>query len=251
VNNGLNKDRIDDRFCVRGRMEILHVLHDLIYRREPVSVNFNDGADTLLSTLLEVRSRTLIFELSSDSDANLRVMKSPACSFVARPGGICVQFAGGPIRRISWGGDGAFSVPLPDRLARLQRQESYRIPIPAQNALTVKLFSNDGIYLGEWPLHDLSVGGVGVTVSGPSRVELGRTIARVSLLLPGHGAVDSPVTLRHATDLAIDERDSPYRIGVEFSDLPAEMGAAIQRYIIKLEYARRGLANEDAADDHY
>ena len=166
------------------------------------------------------------------------------------------------MRRISWGG-GAFSMPLPERLVRLQRHESFRILIP--DALTVRLFANDDVSLGEWPLHDLSVGGLGVTVKGPSREQLGRSLARVTLLLPGHGEIACSVTLRHATvlgtELAADQAkgaiDSPYRIGVAFSKLPARMGAAIQRYIIEQEYEqeyerreRRQRAMDDAADDH-
>lgn len=251
VNDGLNNNEIEDRFWVGGRMEILNVLDDLIHRREPITVTFGGGIPDLPTRLLEARKKTLIFESSSDIDAMLHLLKDPACFFRARPDGIGVRFQGGLARRISWGGSAAFSVPFPERLARLQRQESFRILIPAEKALAVSLFSNQGVSLGEWPLHDLSVGGLGVTVSGPSRVELGRTIARVNLQLPGHGKIDCPVILRHATNLATDEPNPPYRIGVEFSGLPQEMGAAIQRYIIKMEHERRSLAGEYDADDHY
>ena len=250
MNDDLNHDEIEDRFHVRGRMEILDVLNELIHRREPVTVNFNGGTDELRTELLEVRKNSLIFALSPDHDANLRLLNALACSFRARPDGIGVRFSGGPVRRISWGG-GAFSMPLPDRLVRLQRHQSFRILIPPKNALTVKLFSNDGASLGAWPLHDLSVGGLGVTVNGPPRMALERTIARVSLQLPDRGEIACAVALRHATDLAKVENNSPYRIGVAFCDLPPEMGAAIQRYIIDQEYERRRLAMEEAADDHH
>lgn len=251
VSDGLNDSEIEDRFWVRGRMEILNVLNDLIHRREPVAVTFGGGTPDLPTKLLEARKKTLIFELSNDIDAKLHLLKDPACFFLARPEGICVQFQGGLARRISWGGSAAFSIPFPERLARLQRQESFRILIPAKNALAVRLFSNQGVSLGEWPLHDLSVGGLGVTVNGPSRAELGRTIARVNFLLPDHGEIDCAVILRHATDLATDEPNSLYRIGVAFAELPSEMRAAIQRYIIKAEHERRSLATEYDADDSY
>ena len=252
MNDGMKSDEIDDRFSVQGRMEILNVLNDLIHRGEPVTVNFNEGTGKLFTRLLEVRKNTLIFALSTDLDANLALLDAASSAFLARPDGICLRFAGGRVRRISWG-DGAFSMTLPERLVRLQRQESFRILIP--DALTVRLFADDNVSLGEWPLHDLSVGGLGVTVNGPSRMQLGRSLARVSLLLPGHGEIACAVMLRHATDLAADPAkdtiDSPHRIGVAFSNLPAQMGAAIQRYIIEQEYQRRKRAMDDAADDHH
>jgi len=249
VNDGLSNDENDDRFSVQGRMEILNVLNDLIHRREPVSVTFGDG-DAFHTTLLEVRKNTLIFAMSPDQDVNQAFLRTHACSFLARPDGICVQFTGGRVRRISWGG-GALSMPLPERLVRLQRQESFRILIPPQQAVKARLFSIDGTSLGEWPVHDLSVGGLGVTVDEPSSAALGQRIASVSLLLPERGEIACAVSLRHATDLAQDEGNSPHRIGVAFSDLSAEARAVIQRYIIDLEYERRRLAMENVADDHH
>jgi c-di-GMP-binding flagellar brake protein YcgR len=243
---------VDERFFVHGRMEILDLLNDLILRCEPITVSFDNGKDCLATTLLEARAKTLIFEESTDAALNERFLKSRNASFVARPDGIRVQFFGNPAKRISWGGNPAFSVPLPQRVVRLQRQESYRVLIPAAKALTVNLYAADGSNLGEWPLHDLSVGGVGATLVGEPRLDLGQTIARVSLLLPDLGAIDCSVSLRHATGLAQDEVLLRYRIGLGFSGLLPAMRAAIQRYIISLEQERRGMAegaNADAAID--
>lgn len=248
MNESVSNTEIDERFFVHGRMEILNLLNDLILRREPVTVSFDDGKECYISTLLEVRPKTLIFEPSTDGDANKRLLKSRTSFFVARPDGIRVQFLGNQAKRMSWGGSPAFSVPLPERLVRLQRQESYRILIPVAKALTVTLYAEDGSNLGEWPLHDLSVGGIGATLVGEPRLELGQAIARISLHLPDLGAIDCSVTLRHTTGLADDEVLLRYRIGLGFSGLLPAMRAAIQRYIIKLEQERRDLAENKDAD---
>ncbi|CAN5372030.1 hypothetical protein BH11PSE11_BH11PSE11_31840 [soil metagenome] len=248
VSESLSNTEADERFFVLGRMEILNLLNDLILRREPVTLSFDDGKECYVTTLLEARPKNLIFEQSPDEDANARLLKSRTSFFVARPDGIRVQFLGTQAKRMSWGGSPALSVPLPERMVRLQRQESYRILIPVAKALMVTLYDQDGSSLGEWPLHDLSVGGVGATMIGEPRLELGQTIARVSLLLPELGGIDCSVTLRHSTGLANDEVLLRYRIGLGFSGLLPAMRAAIQRYIIKLEQERRGMPPMSEAD---
>lgn len=250
VNDGIqNIDGIENRFFVQGRMEILSLLNELILRREAVTVNFNGGTERLLTKLLEVRDKVLIFELGGDPDTNLRLLQCRDCTFVARPDGIRVQFTGGQVRRISWGGSGAFRIALPERVARVQRQLSFRVPIPAQQQMNVELFSDGGASLGEWPVHDLSVGGLGIATEVQAQLEFSENVARVNLRLPEHGEIDCAVTLRHATGLPTDESSPPYRVGVEFIDLPEQMGAAIQRYIIKTEHERRSRIEEDYASD--
>lgn len=240
----LTDDEIEDRFFLLGRMEILNVLNDLIPRREPVMVYFNAGHDFFLTTLLEARPEALIFDLGGDLKANLRLVESPGCVLVASPDGIRVQFSGGRARRFSWGGSDAFWVPLPERVVRLQRRESYRILLPVAKALMVSLFADDGHNLGEWPMHDLSVGGLGATMSGHPDLEPGQTIGSVRFVLPNHRAIECSGLVRHITPVTDRRRGTRYCVGFAFSGLPRAMEVAIQRYVIKIEHERRKLLNK-------
>ncbi len=248
MGESLNIDEIEDRFFVYGRMEILNVLNDLIHRCEPLTVDFGGVSDRLHTRLLEARDTVLIFDLGEDSEANARLLKCQACSFVAYPDGIRVQFAAHQVRQVSWGGSPAFCIPLPERVARVQRQESYRILIAPAQKVVVRLFSSDGAGLGEWPLHDLSVGGLGLAVPEQASLALGKTISRIGFSLPGHGEIECSVALRHATDLVQDQSNPPYRIGLMFCGLPPAMGVAIQRYIIEQEHERRSQISGYDAD---
>ncbi len=237
----LSDDEIEGRYFLLGRMEILSVLNELIHRREAVTVYFNGGRDFFLTTLLEARPEALIFDLSGDPEANRRLPASPGCVFVSHIQGIRVQFAGSQPQRFSWGGSDAFWVPLPERVVRVQRRESYRILLPVAKPLMLKLYADDGQVLNEWPAHDLSVGGIGFTVSGETRLEAGQTIARLSLPLLKQRGIDCAAQVCHVTHLADRQDGSRYRVGVSFTDLPSPMAVAIQRYITKIEHLRRGL----------
>lgn len=243
----LNIDDIDERFIVRGRMEILDILNDLVYRGEAIRLSFNDGADSLTATLLEARDKSLVFEIQGDSDTRRRLTASMACSFHAAPDGIRIQFRTEQAKALSWDGSDAFSVPLPQQLVRLQRQESLRILVPPAQKLKARLFDGDGAALGEYPVRDLSAGGLGIAVRAHPQPELVQKIARVQTMLPGHGEIDCAVTLRHATWLSGVGAEPPSRIGMAFTGLPPAMRALIQRYILDTAQRQpdRGFDGED------
>jgi c-di-GMP-binding flagellar brake protein YcgR len=233
-------DGIDERFIVRGRMEILDILNDLIYRTEPVVLSCDDEANSFRVTLLEARDKTLVFEAGGDPAAWQRILGATRCVFAARPDGIQVRFATATAIETSWDGSKVLMVPLPERIARLQRQESLRVLVPPRQKLTARLLDANGKVLGEFPVRDLSTGGLGVAARGHPRPEIVQRIARVATSLPGHGEIDCAVTLRHVTWLSGGEKDPPSRIGLSFVGLPPAMRAAIQRYIL-------ATANQNAA----
>lgn len=249
--SSMKTNEIEDRFFVRGRMEILHVLNDLIHRHEPVTVHFPDAGGHLGHLevrLLEARDPHLIFEAGNETALHQRLLGATDCAFVASPDGIRVQFSGHPVQRIDLDDSSVFAIPMPEMLARLQRQETFRIRIPAEKALQVQLSAGDGADLGIWPLHDLSAGGLGVSVSRDSSPELVKRIARASFTLPEHGPVDCAVALRHTTGMLEGSTADRYRIGVAFTGLPLETRVAIQRYIINMEHERRHETREHETD---
>ena len=237
----LSDDEIEDRYFLLGRMEILSVLNDLIHYREPITVYFNGGRDFFQTTLLEARADALVFDLSGDPDANRRLPASSTCLFVSHLNGIRVQFLGTQPGRFSWGGSDAFWVPLPERVVRVQRRESYRILMPVAKPLIAKLFADDDSRIGEWPAHDLSVGGLGLAAIGLPPVEAGQIIARLTLKLPWPVTVDCAAQVRHVTQIAERQDGNRYRIGLSFVHLAPSAGVAIQRYITRIEHQRRGL----------
>ncbi|MBS0307355.1 MAG: flagellar brake protein [Proteobacteria bacterium] len=246
-NNGmlpsLSDDEIEDRYFLLGQMEILSVLNELIHRRTPVAVYFNGGRDLFMTTLLEARSEALIFDYSGDEKANRNITLSANCVFVANLDGIRVQCSSGPARSFSWGGSNAFWVPLPQRVVRIQRRESYRIQLPIAEPLMVALYTANDKLMGEWPTHDLSVGGLGFNALGMTNFKPLQHIARLVFQLPlqKRQAIDCPAVVRHVTALSDRQGSMRSRVGVSFSDLALTTAVAIQRYIIRVEHERRNL----------
>jgi c-di-GMP-binding flagellar brake protein YcgR len=209
-----------------------------------VTVYFNGGRDFLLTTLLEARSDGFIFDPSGDLKANMRLPASRTSVFVARLNGIRVQFSVKQAHPFSWGGSDAFLAPLPERVVRLQRRESYRILLPVAKPLMVKFYSADGLIMADWASHDLGVTGLGISVPRMPRIQVDEEIARVKLPLTKQHVVECAAIVRHVTPLGERTR-AQYRVGVSFSNLPPATGVMIQRYITRIEHERRNLANKN------
>lgn len=236
----LSDQEIEDKYFLLGKMEILNLLNDLAHRREPISIYFNGGQDFILSILLSAKSDGLVFDMGGDKKSNTRLENSPQCVFMATPDGIRVQFTALEPKRFWWGDEEAFWVALPDRIVRMQRRDSYRNELPVINSIRVKLSDESGASLGDWPLHDLSVGGLGATVGGEPHIKPGDSIAHTVIWISEKKRLDCVGIVRHIS-LIDRQGKGRYRVGIEFVNLPHVMEVAIQRYIIKIEYERHKL----------
>lgn len=243
----LTDDEIEDRFFILNPKQIIAMLGQFIYKSIPVTVQFNNGNDFILTRLLEARRDALIFDLGGDPQANKRLLKSATCTFVTAVNGIQVQFStSGGVKQVWWGDADAFSVKLPTRVVRLQRRDAYRITIPVVKTIPVRLQYNQlgGTSNETCPIHDLSISGLGVTFPQQPSHETGETIERVTFVLPEQGEIECGGIIRHVTNIPDGSHNRSYRMGIAFKKLPRQMEIAIQRYIIAIELIRRKVASE-------
>lgn len=241
----LSDDEIEDRYFVLGPKPIIAMLGQFIYKSIPVTVLFNSGNDFILTTLLEARPESLVFDLGGDTQANQRLLKADTCTFVTAVNGIRVQFTTtGGVRQVWWGDANAFAVKLPTRVIRLQRREAYRMVMPMVRSIPVSLCfgPRESGQDASRPIHDLSVSGLGISVAQRPPRAPGDAIQRISFSLPEHREIECAGAIRHVTDIAEGPNSHSCRIGIAFGNLPRPMEIAIQRYIIALERSRHEMA---------
>ncbi len=236
----LSDQEIEDRYFLRGQVEILSVLNDLAHRREPVSVYFNAGQSFILTVILSARPDGLVFDLGGDHNMNRQLEKASHGIFMAFPDGIRVQFTGMNPQRFMWGDDPAFWVPIPERIIRLQRREFYRNLPPISLDFRAKLHDIEGNVIADWRLHDISVGGFGIVMEGEPNLRIGETIPQVWITLTNKTNIHCPVTIRHITFIERTKLGK-FQIGFQFQSLTHAMDIAIQKTILNIEYERHRL----------
>jgi c-di-GMP-binding flagellar brake protein YcgR len=240
MTTSLSNDQIEDKFFLLGKMEKLNILNDLAHRREPVTVYFNGGNDFILTILLAARPDALVFDLGGDERSNIALARSPSCTMIAMPDGIRVQFTGQNPERFMWGDQEAFWVPLPERVVRLQRRDTFRNQLPIANPIKVRLYDEQESRLAEWNLRDLSVGGFGAFVDGPPMLKVGDRIAHARIQIDAKHNVDCVCIVRHIS-LIDKSKQGRYQVGCSFEKLPHSMEVAVSRLIINIEYERHRL----------
>ncbi|NEX59613.1 flagellar brake protein [Noviherbaspirillum galbum] len=240
-----NDSEIEDRFFLLGRMEIINCLNDLIRQREPLTVYFNQGKDFILTTLLEAGAEHVLFDLGGDPRANRRLESSTGnCVMVAVQNGIRIQFSVPQApRRFSWGGADAFEVPLPARIVRMQRRESYRVTLPVKKPVMAKITNDSGVLICELPIHDLSVGGAGLNAVDQSALAEGDEVD-ISFPLGEGQVIRNRAKVRHVTQVGSTGSHPLLRVGLCFLRLPVASSARLQRFILQVEHQRSALVQK-------
>ena len=154
----LSESEIEERFHITRPTAIQFTLSGFAEHKNAFTVQFAEGREHFLTTLLAVDSERgkLIIDCSGSADLNKRFPESQRNIFVARPDGIHVQFSCGPARAMVFEGAPAFAVDLPRFIMRLQRRESFRIETPRVQPLQfhARLPSESLLTL---PVHNISV----------------------------------------------------------------------------------------------
>lgn len=237
---GLSDDEIEDKYFLLSQIEILSILNDLAHKHEGVTIYFNGGQHFILTVLLSARPDGLVFDLGGDPKSNRLLEKATQCTFITAPDGIRVQFTGYNPQRFMWGDEEAFWVPLPDRIVRLQRRDSYRILVPGAYKVFAQLFDIEAKLMANWGVHDISVGGFGVVIDHPPGLSVGDVIPQVWISLPKQINLHCTVMVRHVSFLG-QARSGKYQVGFSFSNLPHNMEIQIQKTILHIEYERHRL----------
>ncbi|MBS1160117.1 MAG: YcgR [Proteobacteria bacterium] len=241
----LSEAEIEDRFHIRSRTAIQFLLANFARQGTPFAVQFRGGQEYFYSILLAVQpdSGRLVFDCSGSPENNRRFLDSERNAFLGQPGGMRVQFSTGRAREVNFQGAKAFAVPLPQVLLRLQRREYFRIETPQVRPLEFLAGLPGGASLN-LPVHDISVSGIGLAAAAlPDGAGPGLSLEGCRFALPEEGrALFFAATLRHCTEREARNGCRQWRLGLQFSNLPATDANRIQRYIARVEHERRELS---------
>lgn len=229
-----------DEFTISFRREIVFYLRQLINEGTQVSIMFNEGADTILTVLLDVDEEkgVLVFDWGGSEETNRRFLKSERNIFVARPQGVRNQFVTGAPWETTFQKRRAFAAKLPDKYVRLQRREFFRLGLPMTQRPSCTFKSEDG---REMVLEVVDIGLGGIALEIPSLTipcEIGQTFPRARIDLKNHGTLDLDIVVRHVGEVT-KGRKQVVRLGCMFKKLTAAQDNELQRYITQVQREER------------
>ena len=244
--NAAGKLYADDRYMVRNRHQIRHLLQSMIDQRSLINAHPDGRDQSFPSAVLEVDEHGLLLDASPLPSLNRMVESASTLLCFGLVDKVTVRFQLQQPRRIERDGRTAFQLPLPEVVYHLQRREFYRLETPVGDPPYCLLPDPDGGQPSRWRVLDISAGGLALMLPAPQSL--------LSLQSRHHGCVlqipDSPsipVTLV-ACNLREQKQANGVemtRVGLRFDDLPRGADTLIQRYIFRIDRLRKARANGD------
>jgi c-di-GMP-binding flagellar brake protein YcgR len=136
----------------------------------------------------------------------------------------------------------ALRFAIPKSLTRLQRREHFRVPMPIANPVKCIVPSTSANDPEPISTHivDISCGGVALAETrGLIDTEPGKILNDCRLLLPEADAVITSLEVRNTAQIRLQSGAFQTRLGCKFVDLPNDMAARLQRFVMDIERARR------------
>lgn len=235
----------NSEFALRNRKEIVFILEDLAKHRTPINLDTHDGVALVTAVLgVHIESNQVFMDISSDEQINQQITGRKHVSFATQTG-IRVRWHSTHLRLLALNdGRDAFAMHVPSVVERIQRREYFRLSTPqGSSAMICKMSIEERVV--EAPLHDISVGGIGITIRGELDpvFSKGAILEECSIVFPGVGIV--PMSLRVCgkwVSINTKSGEQVHRIGLEFVNLSRGASNVIQRYMIQLEAEKISLA---------
>lgn len=235
------------QYYLETRTEVVQILKSLNSHADSLAVYFDQGRNFILTALLEVRptQETFVFDVGSNEDMNNRLLKSEKLIFVGIQDGVRVQWTTGPVARTQYGGSPAFVAWLPQSVLRLQRRDYFRATIPQSLNVRCHIPAMDTGREGLL-VHDISVGGLCVLANDQlAKAQVLDKFDGCTITLDEQlGDLREQLEVRHVTPINLRGGKTQTRVGLRLSAIGAADQARIQRFLVKVEQAKRALVDD-------
>lgn len=242
--NSAEHDALLARYTLHSRTEIVFLLRAIQKRKLLVNLDLPGSRQIIVTSVLGVNetNNTLILDSARGDALNHELLSGKGAEFVTQLDGVSITFATGPVTLCEYEKLPALRIALPKSMIRLQRREHFRVPLPIANPVKciVPSASQDDPEPITTHIVDIGCGGVAIAETGGRLgTETGRILPNCKLLLPETDAIFTTLEVRNSAQIRLHNGAFQTRLGCKFIDLPNDMAAKLQRFVMDIERARR------------
>ena len=232
-----------ERCTLHSPREVIFQLRGMIKRGDRVTVLFQEGRQSFLTVLLDVSEAKglLYFDIGGSNEMNLAVLKSEQSTFTTHIDGVRVQFTARKGREVTLDGGPALAVPIPAKMLRLQRREFFRLQLPSTKPYICRIRRGTPQEKA-LPLHDISIGGVGMHSPQPLDYEPLEKLENSWIDLHDSGVLAVTLEVRYVNQIESRTGRTLWHLGCRFVNLSPLNETLIQRFMARLEAERKALA---------
>lgn len=229
-------------YRIHSRQEIIILLRSLAMHRQLLHMNFDGSEESLVTVILKVHeaNNSLIVSGSSASPENQRIVERSQITFDTVLDRVRIVFSSNRVEMCEYQNRPALRMAIPASLIRLQRRESFRVPIPVATPVrcTIRLPHDSGRGADSVSLALQNVGGGGIAIIDEAMTlddTIGRIYKNCQIDLPGANRIVTNLQIRNSRNVRLTNGKTVRCLGCLLLDLPRPMLAAVQRYLLKLE----------------
>lgn len=242
--NSAEHDALLARYTLHSRTEIVFLLRAIQKRKLLVNLDLPGSRQIIVTSVLGVNetNNTLILDSARGDALNHELLSGKGAEFVTQLDGVSITFATGPVTLCEYEKLPALRIALPKSMIRLQRREHFRVPLPIANPVKCIVPSASQDDPEPITTHIVDIGGGGVAIAetgGRLGTETGRILPNCKLLLPETDAIFTTLEVRNSAQIRLHNGAFQTRLGCKFIDLPNDMAAKLQRFVMDIERARR------------
>ncbi len=226
-------------FSIKNPKQIFSHLSLLIKSKCLIGARFGQDNDFYITTLLDIniKNNTVVLDYGAKEDLNQRLLDAAKVTFNTDYNGIKVSFSGTALRKITYGGEPAFIMPVPASLYWMQRREYYRVksPLSKSSYCQLTLENREPVNL---KLYDISLTGFAMLNVSKEISELmipGKKMTQCKLVLAdaGEDMISFEICAKYIINP--DKSQKVQKIGCKFIKLMRPVEDTIQRYMQQIQ----------------
>jgi flagellar brake protein len=250
---GLLNPELHPELIIRNPAEILSTLRRLRDSRVLVNVHLDRGQNGFVSALLDASNEAVILDVSPDEWINERARSAGVLICSTQLDRVRIQFELAGVTATTHQTRPALQAALPLEMLRLQRRDSYRLPVPQHSRIdcVIRLPHPDQTEAsGQTVEHeprvvDISTEGVALLLPNPDLPLTVGTLLQDSVLsLPEGDSARLTLRVQNLQHITLPNGTQNLRLGCQMIGASPRFVAQLQRYIFKIERERKLLEND-------
>lgn len=226
-------------FSIQNPKQIINHLSLLFKKKCLITASFGTNKESYITTLLEIneKNNTVFFDYGPKEDLNQHLLQTNKVRFNTKYTGIKVSFVGEELKKISYKGEPAFSMPVPKSLYWMQRREYFRVKSPLSKSSYCQLLVKDREPVN-LKLYDISLTGFALLNVSKEISELliiGQSFEQCKFVLAdtGESLLSFEVTNKYIINP--NKIQKIQKIGCKFINITRPIEELIQRYIQQIQ----------------
>lgn len=224
-------------FLISSPEKILSKLNVLQKNKSLLTAGY--GSNNFVTTILEVNKKNRIFICDGcNEDILENILDCPKIFFKTEHLGAMVAFDAVKLVKTEFGGNLAFSVPIPLALRWMEQREFFRVRVPSSAASCCQMTLPDQEAPVTFKVYDISIRGFSMLNNSDEISELlipGKQYDRCKLILDGVQEMVISFEVRSKIMLNPNNLNKVEKIGCKFSRITNTFENAVHGYMMEIE----------------